>query len=65
MQERHLYWYRYFFPWPRSSPPSFFNSRIATGNHGILIGHMLQNKGALLRVRKVLTHTEVRISNFE
>jgi len=23
MQERHLYWYRYFFPWPRSSPAVF------------------------------------------
>ena len=29
MQERHLCWSTYFFPWPRSAP-HFFHSRIAT-----------------------------------
>ena len=31
MQERHLCWPPYFFPWPRSGRPQFFHSRIATG----------------------------------
>jgi len=31
MQERHLCWSPYFFPWPRSGPPTFsFYCRIAT-----------------------------------
>ena len=36
MQERHLYWPPYFFPWPRSAPPTFFILESPLGTAGRL-----------------------------